>query len=171
MTPPADPLHALAHLFTYLYPPSALPFPPTPSLPPLLSLVRSLLFTHLAFVPLNLLLIADQPTLLLELLCCSLTFSLLLTLHLEVLVAYVLAHVLLGLRVVMHIGAGELEGVYRVFKGVLGVIGLVKVCVRYWRYRREVGAEGPGWRLSWGDRVVARCRRWKEERGARKRAR
>jgi hypothetical protein len=168
-------LQALSHLFTYLYPPSALPYPRTRYLPPLLSLIRSLLFTHLAFVPLNLLLIGDQLTLLLELLCCSFTFSLLLTLHLEVLVCYLSANVLLGLRVVMLIGGGgELEGVYRIFKVVLGVIGLVKVCVRYWRYRREVekkGAEGLRWRQSWGDSVVERCRKWKEERGARKRAR
>ena len=170
MTPPADPLHALSHLFTYLYPPSPLAFPPTPSLPPLLSLVRSLLITHLAFVPLDLLLIADQLSLLLELMCCSLTFSLLLTLHLEVLLGYLVAHMLLGMRLVMHMGGGgEVEGVYRVFKVAIGVIGLVKGCVRYWRYRREVG--GLGWRMSWGDRVVARCRRWREERGARKRAR
>lgn len=170
MTPGSDPLTALSRLFAYLYPPAPLPRPPTPSLPPLLSLLRSLLLTHLAFLPANLLLIADQPTLLLELLCGSLAFSQLLTLHLEVLIGYALASVTLMIRLGTHSesGVGELDGVYRGFKVVVGVLGVVQACVRYLRYRGEVG---DGWRPSWGDAIVQRCRGWREKRARRRAAR
>jgi hypothetical protein len=166
----SDPLTTLSHLFAYLYPPAPLPRPPTASLPPLLSLLRSLLLTHLACLPANLLMIADQPTLLLEVLCGSLAFSLLLTLHLEVLIGYSLACIILMVRVGTQLGngVGELDGVYRVFRVAVGVIGVVQACVRYQRYRGEVRA---GWRQSWGDRVVQRCRGWREERARRREAR
>ena len=144
---------ALSRLFAYLYPPAPLPRPPTPSLPPLLSLLRSLLLTHLACLPANLVLIADQPTLLLELMCGSLAFSLLLTLHLDVLIGYSLASIILMARLWMQLGdgVGELDGVYRGFRVAVGVLGVVQACVRYQRYRGEMLA---GWCRSWGDRVV-----------------
>jgi hypothetical protein len=65
-------------------------------------------------------------------------------------------------------GVGELDGVYRVFRVAVGVLGVVEACVRYQRYRGEVRA---GWCRSWGDRIVQRCRGWREERARRREAR